>query len=48
MLAVGNSISLQKPSLEECADTFGDNNIKVIHHDKLHDLTSVDSPSLPR
>jgi hypothetical protein len=36
------------PSLEECADAFGDDNIKVIHHDELHDLTSVDSPSLPR
>ncbi|MDZ7955358.1 hypothetical protein [Nostoc sp. DedQUE09] len=48
MVAVGSSISLQKPLLEECADTFGDDTIKVIHHDKLHDLISVGSPSLPR
>ncbi|MDF5737790.1 hypothetical protein [Nostoc sp. S13] len=48
MVAVGSSISLQKPSLEECADTFGDDSIKVIHHDELHDLISVHSPSLPR
>ena len=48
MVAVGGSISSQKPSLEECADTFGDDSIKVIHHDKLHDLISVESPSLPR
>jgi hypothetical protein len=48
LLAVGSSISLQKPSLEECADTFGDDTIKVIHHDELHDLISVGTPSLPR
>ncbi|MBD2249003.1 hypothetical protein [Nostoc sp. FACHB-888] len=48
MVAVGSSIFLQKRSLKECADTFGDDSIKVIHHDKLHDLTSVYSPSLPR
>jgi hypothetical protein len=36
------------PSLEECADTFSDDSIKVIHHDELHDLIGVGSPSLPR
>ncbi|HYW21290.1 MAG TPA: hypothetical protein VE956_18715 [Nodularia sp. (in: cyanobacteria)] len=36
------------PSLEECADAFGDDSIKVIHHDELHDLISVESQSLPR
>ncbi|WP_176726884.1 hypothetical protein [Nostoc sp. KVJ20] len=36
------------PSLEECADTFGDDTIKVIHHDELYDLISMDSPILPR
>lgn len=48
MVAVGSSISLQKASLEECAETFGDDTIKVIHHDELYDLISVESPSLPR
>ncbi|MHC0068816.1 hypothetical protein ACWATR_39150 [Nostoc sp. UIC 10890] len=48
MVAVGGSISSQKTSAEECADAFADDIIKVIHHDELHDLTSVGSPSLPR
>ena len=45
---IGGNISSQKPSLEEWADTFGDDSIKVIHHDELHDLISVGSPNLPR
>ncbi|MBD2535722.1 hypothetical protein H6G97_42740 [Nostoc flagelliforme FACHB-838] len=48
MVAVGSNISSQKPSLEECVDTFGEDSIKVIHHDELHDLIGVGSPSLPR
>jgi hypothetical protein len=41
-------LPLAVASLEECADTFGDDTIKVIHHDELYDLISVESPSLPR
>ncbi|WP_375511948.1 hypothetical protein [uncultured Nostoc sp.] len=48
MVAVGGSISSQKTSAEECADAFGDDSIKVIHHDKLHDKMGADSYGLPR
>ncbi|MBN3959142.1 hypothetical protein [Nostoc sp. NMS8] len=48
MVAVGSSISSQKTSAEECADAFGDDSIKVIHHDKLHDKMGADSYGLPR